>query len=475
MWGGSGVSQTLVNRNLARGRIRETVRRQGKRLKGATAPAIVASLVVAACMPTLLNAIGLTGPIIGAVAGFLGETGTSFMSGFLADTIDRLRKQGRVPKSEAELQQVLERELLASLQAGDDRAAQLRTDAAAILERVEGVEVALEAAAGDVQQALAEAFAEYGSAFVEFGWMVDEARQTLTAMQREQARQGVEQRHQTDLARETLAKTNLILQRLVIRAAAPPPTPAAAALPEAPEDAPPSVEGDLAPYMGLTAFQAENAKWFFGREQLVAELTMRLAETPFLAVVGPSGSGKSSVLRAGLLPAAWSGTLPGAGAWTTILLTPGPHPLEELAIRVALTGGVASGSMLEDLRSDPARLRLAVRQALVDAPPDSRLLLVVDQFEEVFTLCQDEPERRKFIRALHSLVGDAERPSRGRPWGSGRFLRPLCRVPGACGRHAGQPGARWSDDGDGAAAVGRGSGGSGRLATRTGPGRHGPW
>jgi WD40 repeat protein len=400
------VSQTLVNRNRARGRIRETVRRQGERLKGARASAVIASLVAAACMAGLPEGTP-DQEHLRALAKILGETGTGFIAGLLTEVLDRLRKRGRVPGSEAELQQVLERQLLDALEANDDRAARLRADAAVILERVQGVEAALEAAPGDVRQALAEAFTEYGSTFTDFRWMLDEARQTLTAIQREQARQGVEQRHQTELARETLAKTNLILQRLVVRAAAPPPPRAGAAHAERLGEAPPVVEGDLGPYMGLAAFQAEDAEWFFGREQLVAELTTRLAETSFLAVVGASGSGKSSVLRAGLLPAAWNGTLPGAGAWTTILLTPGPRPLEELAIRVALTAGVASGSVLEDLRADPTRLRLAVGQALAEAPPDARLLLLVDQFEEVFTLCRDEAERRRFVQALHGLVADA--------------------------------------------------------------------
>jgi WD40 repeat protein/energy-coupling factor transporter ATP-binding protein EcfA2 len=413
------VTQTLVDRNRARGRIRDTVRRQGSRLKGATAPAIIASMVVAAVMPGIWNAITAGGSIkalaMGAIVGTVGtagklavETGESYIAGFLADTIERLRKQKRLPESEAELQHELEHQLLAALQADDERAAQLRADAAAILRGVQGVEAALEAAAGDLQQALAEAFAELGSSFAEFRWVVDETRQTLTAVQQEQARQGAEQRHQTELARETLTKTNLILQRLVVGTAVAPPTTPAATLREEPGAEPPTVVADVGPYMGLAAFQAEDAEWFFGREQLIAHLTMRLAETPFLAVVGPSGSGKSSALRAGLLPAVWGGTLPGASAWTTILLTPGPRPLEELAVRVALAAGVAGGSVLEDLRADPQRLRLAVRQALADAPSDSRLLLLVDQFEEAFTLCQDETERRRFIRALHGLVGDAD-------------------------------------------------------------------
>ncbi|MGH8899801.1 MAG: hypothetical protein ACRDZ4_22905 [Egibacteraceae bacterium] len=142
--------------------------------------------------------------------------------------------------------------------------------------------------------------------------------------------------------------------------------------------------------------------------RLVAELTVRLSEKPFLAVVGPSGSGKSSVLRAGLLPAVGNGALPGVEVWTTIVLIPGAHPLEELAAQLALKCGVAAGGLLDDLQTKPARLRLAVRQTLVNAPAGARLLLLVDQFEEVFTLCRDEAERRGFIHALTGLAGDAD-------------------------------------------------------------------
>ena len=70
----------------------------------------------------------------------------------------------------------------------------------------------------------------------------------------------------------------------------------------------------VCPYKGLAAFDAEDAEYFFGRERLVAELVARLVGAPLLAVVGPSGSGKSSVLRAGLLPALAGGVLPGSDA-----------------------------------------------------------------------------------------------------------------------------------------------------------------
>lgn len=189
--GGPGVTQTLVNRNRARGRIRDTVRRQGARLKGASAPAIIASMVVAAFMPpgfwqTLSTDGSIRALALAAIGGTVAQAGQSVIATFLLDAIERLRRQKRLPGTEAELQQELERQLLAALQANDQPAAQLRADAAAILEQVQGVEAALEAATGDLRQALSEAFAEYGSSFAEFRWMLDETRQTLTAIQQEQ-------------------------------------------------------------------------------------------------------------------------------------------------------------------------------------------------------------------------------------------------------------------------------------------------
>jgi WD40 repeat protein/class 3 adenylate cyclase len=161
--------------------------------------------------------------------------------------------------------------------------------------------------------------------------------------------------------------------------------------------------GDVGlPYKGLEAFQPQDAEFFFGREELVADLGARLAGSSFLAVVGPSGSGKSSVVRAGLVPAIWGGAhglAPGRD-WKVVLMTPGAHPLEELAVRLASERGLAPGAVLEDLRRDPHNLCLAVRQLLLDQGPDARVVLIVDQAEEVFTLCRDEDERACFLDAL---------------------------------------------------------------------------
>ena len=86
----------------------------------------------------------------------------------------------------------------------------------------------------------------------------------------------------------------------------------------------------VCPYKGLAPFDAADAEYFFGRERLVGELVARVAGAPLLAVVGPSGSGKSSVLRAGLLPALAGGVLPGSDGWTQALIRPGERPLREL-------------------------------------------------------------------------------------------------------------------------------------------------
>lgn len=138
------------------------------------------------------------------------------------------------------------------------------------------------------------------------------------------------------------------------------------------------------PYVGLAAFQAEDAERFFGRDPLLRELVSRLAEHRVVVVVGASGSGKSSLLRAGLV-AGSSGPV--------VLFTPGTHPLEECAIHL----GRFAGSPVEPLGGDRRELHRAVRQVV---PDGAELTLVVDQFEEVFTLCRDADERVRFIDQL---------------------------------------------------------------------------
>ncbi|WP_216588864.1 WD40 repeat domain-containing protein [Streptomyces brasiliscabiei] len=148
-----------------------------------------------------------------------------------------------------------------------------------------------------------------------------------------------------------------------------------------------------APYAGLASFRQSDADTFFGRERLTDRLVEHLKRKRFLVLFGASGSGKSSVLRAGVLP-----RFPGTPA---LILTPGAHPLEECAIQLAARARLTPGSVRAELASEPRALHRLVRQILAAAPdPEAELIIVVDQFEEVFTLCPDAGERDAFVAAL---------------------------------------------------------------------------
>ncbi len=163
------------------------------------------------------------------------------------------------------------------------------------------------------------------------------------------------------------------------------------------------------PYKGLRAFSEADAADFFGRETLTQQLLARLGEggdlSRFLAVVGPSGSGKSSVVRAGLVPALRRGGLPGSENWFIVDLLPGPHPLEELEAALLHVAVNPPESLLAQLREDKRGLLRAIRRTL-PADEATELVLVVDQFEEVFTLLEDEAERAHLLDSLVTAALD---------------------------------------------------------------------
>jgi tetratricopeptide (TPR) repeat protein len=171
------------------------------------------------------------------------------------------------------------------------------------------------------------------------------------------------------------------------------------------------MEGEC-PYRGLEHFDEGHARFFFGREALTEWLLDALRpstpsgrENRFLAVIGPSGSGKSSLALAGLVPALRAGRLEGSETWPIAVLRPGYDPPESLAVRLSGLGGETPNpagvrQLMRDLAEDPRSLHLAVRLALRDAPPGRRVVILVDQFEEAFTLCRDEAPRRALIDNL---------------------------------------------------------------------------
>jgi WD40 repeat protein/class 3 adenylate cyclase len=187
------------------------------------------------------------------------------------------------------------------------------------------------------------------------GWVDSRTRQRLEIS----ATQAAEQGERMDRAATQLTEDVLELQ--LARATTP-------------IDAP----GDVCPYKGLAPFDDDDVDYFFGREQLVSKLVAALITAPLLGVTGPSGSGKSSLVRAGLVPAIAVGSLPGSDRWRRVLMRPGEHPIREL--ERALGTSLPDGGLA--------------------AEPGERLLLVVDQFEEIFTSCSDDEERAAFVELL---------------------------------------------------------------------------
>jgi WD40 repeat protein len=134
-------------------------------------------------------------------------------------------------------------------------------------------------------------------------------------------------------------------------------------------------------------------------------MTERLEGTGPLVVVGPSGAGKSSLLRAGVIPALRAGRIPGSRNWPCLFFTPGSNPIRELATRIAELAGIDLDGVVEELVADPARLSDILRKlpALTpnaQSPGSGRAVLVIDQFEETFTLSTDERCKRVFVQAL---------------------------------------------------------------------------
>ena len=185
-----------------------------------------------------------------------------------------------------------------------------------------------------------------------------------------------------------------------------------------------SVSGIVdSPYRGLGAFEERDAPFFFGREAVATDVLERMSrcvDGPGLLVVsGVSGAGKSSLLRAGVLPrmrGAGLASVPGAASWPCLVFTPGRAPLDELAVRVASLAGTDAGTVRHALALDPAGFALTARQAALAQPAGPgrdprgrmeqslRLLIVVDQFEQMFTQCPDEEQRQMFIMALHAAA-----------------------------------------------------------------------
>ena len=161
---------------------------------------------------------------------------------------------------------------------------------------------------------------------------------------------------------------------------------------------------EICPYKGLEYFDCngEDPKYFYGREKLTDQLLDRVRQSNFLALLGASGSGKSSVLRAGLLHQLQLGQrLAGSEAWQIQILSPGKHPLENLALSF-LDENLSEIERPTQLDQVKSLLQEGAKGLckLVQVANSQRVVLVIDQFEELFTLCEEQEEKDKFCTCL---------------------------------------------------------------------------
>jgi len=380
--------------------------RAGGQVRKLTPAALVSFLAAAALTPLLVPLIGgMGGGEVGAALTQLGGVGGGYLAGLLSGVVERAQRSAREggeavsgDRIRAGLAEVIRRELAAPGEAG----AGLRGEVSVVLRIVDAIPAAM---ADDDGRALALRLTELGEQFTEFGWVLDDLTDGLTEVQRTLVREGAAQRSHIAGVRGELDIITGLLQRIVAaqeraareQAPAAPPAGAAAAR-------------EVCPYPGLRPFTSRDARWFFGRQELTAHLLGRLGEqmdsgSP-LFVLGPSGAGKSSLLQAGLIPALRDSLLPvpGSRRWPRLLVSrPGRRPLAALAEAAASRAGSPRDPLSTALDGDPDTAAAALADRLLRGRA-GRLVLVVDQFEDIFSQCRDEAERLRFVRVLLALA-----------------------------------------------------------------------
>jgi WD40 repeat protein len=386
-------------------------------------PAALLGLFCAAA----LSPLGAVGAGLGAAAiagsGVLSSVGGGVLSAIIASALDRAWSKDKDSPA-AEFDKSIAEGIERVLATETVNAQVLRTEIAAVLERIDAGGTALRAA---MEQADERVRGDILVAMEELSWSYDETRFLIRDVTRAAAgiqksldvqsadiRTIVDQnnRQSTDirLVREGLAAIAGRSHRAEPGGGR--------------EDSEPSWDRG-SPYRGLLPFEQTDAEVFYGRERLTAELAVRVAarvaDGGLIVVTGASGSGKSSLLRAGLLPALARGQqVEGSDGWARIIMTPTKEPLAELASRLAALGAGDSIAIRDNLRLHPGQAHMTVWSALLaDAARGEaagqprrlegavRLALVIDQFEQVFTLNPEpdaEADRRAFITALFAAA-----------------------------------------------------------------------
>jgi len=400
----------------------------------------VVTVVAAACAPVawpLLAGGMATSAELTAVFAQIGGVGSGLLTEILIRLWDRLRDSEKHEVSQHEFREELIAELGKELTGSSRAAAALRAEISGILHGVDAVRVALDAStevsargSGQLREVMIYGFQELGTEFAEFRWVLGDVSGQISELRAEFAASSAALQDQQEMILMRISRLRQherdpshALEGTYPTAITSPHEQRAAAL-----DAAGVLVSPDSPYPGLQPFGPRSCNLFFGRQQLTAALVSRLADRLTsagpLMVVGASGAGKTSLLSAGLIPAIADGDLPAAGSqhWPLEFFTPTRRPLRELAVRIAQLARGPASQFNDALRTDPRRGPLLIRQALLayqrrldresgtgaaaeSALGAARLILIIDQFEEVFTQCGDEEERTAFIGTLLAASG----------------------------------------------------------------------
>jgi WD40 repeat protein len=401
--------------------VRSAVARRARSGLRRLSPAgLIALLSASAIGPVVVASAGL-GAAVTAGVGVVGSVGAGVLTELTLKVLRR--SDGDRRRTPVEIEGELAGEIELALAPGDPRAPALRAEAAAVLRRIGAVEAAVAGAmdSGDreLQGALVSGLASLSAGFDEFRFVLVDVSIATAEIQETLRQQDARQRADRDRARQDAVQLQLLREELAVVEYRTRP-----ARGDSPEAGPAATRsgGTYAgcPYRGLLPFEQDHARIYHGREQMTAELLTALAERltglGMLLVTGASGAGKSSLLRAGLMPALARGSLaPGSERWPRIVMTPTATPLDELATRLAVLGGLDVATVRRALVESPEQAHLIVHQVVLAAAPAGgatvrpRLMLVVDQLEELFTLAGPDDAavrlRSAFLTVLRAIAG----------------------------------------------------------------------
>jgi WD40 repeat protein len=393
-----------------------TARNGRHELRGTPAPAVLPLLCAAAFGPALTEAADLGGAAAVARVGVLSSVGASALGDVLTAAVDRVRSAHPAGDlSRGDVQREISRSVKEILSAGDRRADEVRSDLAMVLREIDAGGTVFRAAieAGD-EELEREVLAAVGAVSAEFGeleFMLADLARAAGEIQDSLGGQGTELRAASEQVARQSADVRVIREELaIIEQRTRQWVPGAGR----PDRAWPRWT-DGCPYRGLLPYEQTHETVFYGRDRLTATLAGTLAQAGLVMVTGVSGAGKTSLLQAGLEPALARGVqVAGSSSWLRIAMTPGTRPLTELSGRLAQLDDRDPAVIRKGLADAPGDAHLLISE-IVQASKTARLVLIVDQFEQIFAAAGEEGTRER--AAFIDAVCAATRPAgpRGEP------------------------------------------------------------